>query len=194
MPRPTTKLLTRLVAIAAALVALAGCGSKRTYHNPDMDFASVKTVAVMPFWNLSKDPQGADRVREVFTNALLATNAVYVIPTGEVARAVSRLNIQSPVSPASDEVVKLCAMLRADAVITGVLKEYGEIRTQSATSNVVAVSLQMQEASTGRVVWAGASTKGGVGWGARLLGSAGGEPLNDVTEQAIDDLLDQLFQ
>ncbi|HEX7624005.1 MAG TPA: GNA1162 family protein, partial [Anaeromyxobacteraceae bacterium] len=159
-----------------------------------MDFASVHTVAILPFWNLSKDPQGADRVRDVFTTALLATNAVYVVPTGEVARAVSRIGIASPVSPAADEVVKLCAMLKADAVITGVLREYGEVRSASATANVVALSLQMQEAGVGKVVWSGSSTKGGVGWSARLLGSAGGDPVNDVTEHAVDDLLRQLFK
>jgi len=185
--------LTRL-AMVAAVVTLAGCANHRTYHNADMDFASVRTVAVLPLWNLSKDAQAADRVREVFTTALLATNAVYVVPTGEVARAVSRVGVASAVTPTSDEVVKLCAMLKVDAVITGVLKEYGEIRTSSATANVVALSLQMQEAATGKVVWAGSSSKGGVGWGARLLGSAGGRPVNDVTEQAVDDLLEQMFE
>jgi polysaccharide biosynthesis protein PelC len=184
--------LTRLAALAA--VALAGCGSHRSYHNANMDFASVRTVAVLPFWNLSKDPQGADRVRDVFTTALLATNGVYVVPTGEVARALSRVGVASSVSPAADEVVKLCGMLKADAVITGVLKEYGEVRTASATANVVALSLQMQEAGTGKVVWSGSSTKGGVGWSARLLGATGGDPVNDVTEQAVDDLLKQLFK
>lgn len=188
-----TPLLTRRAAVAL-LLALVGCGKARTYHNAQMDFGSVRTIAVLPFWNLSKDPQGADRVRDVFTNALLATNAVYVVPTGEVARAVSRVGLQSAVSPASDEVVKLCGMLKADAVITGVLKEYGEVRTSSATANVVALSLQMQEGGTGKVVWAGASTKGGVGWSARLLGGTGGDPVNDVTEQAVDDLLKQLFK
>jgi len=179
---------------ALAALALTSCASHRAYHNPNMDFASVRTVAVLPFWNLSKDPQGADRVRDVFTTALLATNAVYVVPTGEVARAVSRVGVASAVSPAADEVVKLCGMLKADAVITGVLKEYGEVRTSSAAANVVALSLQMQEGATGKVVWSGSSTKGGIGWSARLLGASGGDPLNDVTEQAIDDLLRQLFK
>jgi hypothetical protein len=182
-----------LTAVIAA--ALAGCASgHRTYSNTEMDFASVRSVAVMPFWNLSKDPQGADRVRDVFTNALLATNAVYVVPTGEVARAVSRLNIATPVTPTADEVTKLCQALKVDAVITGVLKEYGEVRTSSATSHVVALSLQMQEADTAKVVWAGSSSKGGIGWSARLLGSTGGRPANDVTEQVVDDLLEQLFR
>lgn len=185
--------LTRIATVVAA-VAIAGCPRPRTYVHPNMDFAAVKSVAVLPFWNLTKDPQGADRVRDVFTNALLSTNEVYVVPTGEVARAISRAGVATPVTPAADEVVKLCALLKVDAVITGVLKEYGEVRSSSATSSVVALSLQMQEASTGKVVWAGASSKGGVGWAARLLGSADGRPLNDVTEQAVDDLLEQLFR
>lgn len=187
--RPVLKRL----AIFVAALALAGCPRHRTYHNPDMDFGSVRTIAVLPFWNLSKDPQGGDRVRDVFVNALLSTNSVYVVPTGEVARAVTRLGIATP-TPAADDVVKLCSMLKADAVVVGVLKEYGEVRTSSATANVVALSLQMQDGSTGKVIWAGASSKGGVGWSARLLGSTGGEPVNDVTEQAVDDLLEQLFK
>lgn len=179
---------------ALATFGLAGCARDRAYHHPNMDFASIRTVAVLPFWNLSKDQQGADRVRDVFTTALLATNGVYVVPTGEVVRAISRIGVASSVTPAPDEVVKLCTMLKADAVITGVLKEYGEVRTASASANVVALSLQMQEASTGKVVWAASSSKGGVTWAARLLGSTGGEPLEDVTEEAVDNLLRQLFR
>jgi hypothetical protein len=185
-----------LAAVATTLVlALSGCShAPRTYTNTAMDFGSVRSVAVLPFWNLSKDPQGADRVRDVFTNALLATNAVYVIPTGEVARVVQRLNIATPVTPTAEDVVKLAQMLKVDAVITGVLKEYGEVRTSSAAAHIVALSVQMQEASTGKVVWAGSSSKGGVGLGDRLLGSTGGRPINEVTEAAVDDLLGQLFR
>jgi hypothetical protein len=184
----------KLLATVSVALVLAGCARHRTYANRDMDFGSIRTIAVLPFWNLTRDQHGADRVRDVFVNALLSTDAVYVVPTGEVARALSRVAIATPVTPSMDEIVKLCAMLKADAVITGVLKEYGEVRTSSATSNVVALSLQMQEGTTGKIVWAGSSSKGGVGWGDRLLGSAGGRPLNDVTEQAVDELIAQLFR
>lgn len=188
--RPTLTLPAALVAAAM----LAGCAKPRTYHNPNMDFASLRTVAVLPFWNLTNDQHGADRVREAFATALLATEAVYVVPTGEVARAVSRVGIAVPATPSPDEVVKLCGVLKCQAVITGVLKEYGEVRTTAASANVVVLSLQMQEATNGKVVWAGSSSKGGVGWSARLLGGVGGRPLNDVTEQVVDDLLRQLFE
>ena len=177
------------------LAALAsGCAGKKGYQDRNMDFGAIKTVAVMPFWNLSQSQQAADRVRDVFSTALLATHAVYVVPTGEVARASNRLALATPSTPSAEEVVKLGSLLKADAVITGVVKEYGEVRSSSAASNVVSVSLQMHEAGTGKVIWSGTSTKGGVTWGTRLLGTGGGEAMNAVTEQAVDDLLAQLFQ
>lgn len=183
------------VLLPVLLIAIAsGCAKTKAYQDRNMDFGAIKTVVVMPFWNLSSNQQAADRVREVFATALLATNAVYVVPTGEVSRAVSRLGLATTATPSSEEVVKLGGLLKADAVITGVVKEYGEVRTTSAVSNVVSVSLQMQEVGSGKVIWSGTSTKGGVTWGARLLGTGGGEPMNGVTEQAVDDLLAQLFQ
>jgi hypothetical protein len=187
--------LRNTLLVPALLLALAsGCAKTKAYQDRKMDFGAIKTVVVMPFWNLSANQQAADRVRDVFANALLATQAVYVVPTGEVARAASRLGLATPATPSTEEVVKIGAMLKADAVITGVVKEYGEVRTSAAASNVVSVSLQMQEAGTGKIIWSGSSTKGGVTWGARLLGTGGGEPMNSVTEQAVDDLLQQLFQ
>jgi len=188
LPPPRLLLLPSLLALAA------GCVQHRPYQDRNMDFGSIRTVVVVPFWNLSANQQAADRVRDVFGNALLATQAVYVVPTGEVARAVTRLGLQSATAPTIDEVMKIGAMLKADAVITGVVREYGEVRAGSATSNVVSVSVQLVETGTGKVVWSGASTKGGVTWAARLLGTTGGEPMNTVTEQAVDDLLKQLFQ
>lgn len=186
-------LRTRSLLLPLLLVAACGHG-RGAYQDKNMDFGSIKTVAVMPFWNLTPSLQAADRVRDVFTTALLATQGVYVLPAGEVARAVTRLGLGSSSSPSVEEVQKLGALLRVDAVVTGVVREYGEVRSASATSNVVSLSIQLQETGTGKVVWSGASTKGGVTWGARLLGTAGGDPMNTVTEQAVDDLLKQLFQ
>jgi hypothetical protein len=53
--------------------------------------------------------------------------------------------------------------------------------------------MQMIETQTGRVVWAASSTKGGITFGDRLLGG-GGEPMNVVTEKAVDDIIDKLFK
>ena len=180
---------------ALLLIFLTGCAgsSSTSYHDPDMDFGVLRTIAVVPFANLTRDKLAADRVRDTLINNLLSTGAIYVIPTGEVARGISRSKIVNPEEPASEEIAKLAAIIKADAVITGVIREYGEVRSGTASSNVISLSMQMFEVQSQKVVWTASSTKGGISMKDRLLGS-GGQPMNDVTEAAIDDILNQLFE
>lgn len=180
-------------AIALCTLALAACASGRRYQDKSMDFGSVRTVAVMPFVNLTSSGTGNERVRDVFSNMLLATGAVYVLPSGEVARAASRTGVVVPATPTREEAMNLGKALNAEAVITGVLKEYGEVRSGNSSANAIAVSVQMIETQTGKVVWAASSAKGGIGFWDRLLGG-GGEPMNKVTEDASRDLLEKLFK
>ncbi|MBP1604170.1 MAG: putative lipoprotein [Acidobacteria bacterium] len=162
------------------------------YRDPNMDFGSIQTVAVVPFANLARDQVVADRVRDVFINRLLSTGAVYVLPVGEVARGIAKLELQSPTSPSPEEVVKLGTLLKADAVITGVVREYGEVRSGTTTANIISMSIQLIEAGTGKVVWSASSTKGGISFWNRLFGG-GGQPVNKVTEEAVDALFDKLL-
>jgi len=178
---------------AAILLACAACASGRNYHDSNMDFGSVRTVVVLPFANLSRESIAADRMRDAFSTALLATGSVYVVPQGEVARALSRLSVGSSTAPTADEMVKIGGLLKADAIVTGIVREYGEVRSGTASGNIVSLSLSLQEAATGKAVWSGVVTKGGVSFWDRLVGS-GGAPMNDVTEAAVDDLIAKLFK
>ena len=185
--------LLRRTGVMILVVASSACaGHGRRYHDGQMDFGAVRTVAVMPLTNLSRENVAADRVRDVFTNMLLATGSVYVVPTGETMRALIRSSIQTPQNPTIEEIVKLGGILKADAVITGTVKEYGEVRSGTSAANVVSISLQMFETQTGKVIWSSSTTKGGLTFTARLFGG-GGAPMNDVTEDAVDDLLSKLF-
>ena len=173
----------------------SGCAtssSRVVFRDPNMDFGSLQAVAVMPFTNLTRETVAGERIRDVFMTMLQATGGVYVIPPGEVGRGVARLNLERPASPTPEEVTKFAKIVNADAVITGTVSEYGEVRSGSSTANVVSISVQMMEAQTGRVVWSAASTKGGVTTTDRLFGG-GGEPMNATTQKAVDDLLDKLF-
>ncbi|MBI5016349.1 MAG: DUF799 family lipoprotein [Deltaproteobacteria bacterium] len=187
--------LLRKLAVGCAALVLAGCATTGAgvYHNQDMDFGSIQTVAVMPLANLSRDVQAAERVRDVLTTQLLATGAFYVLPPGEVAGVVTKAGIGNPAAPSADQIVALCSALKADAVLTGVVREYGDVRSGSATANVISLGLQMSEGQTGKVVWSASSTQGGIGWGDRLFGG-GGEALNVVTEKAVNELIKKLFE
>jgi hypothetical protein len=162
------------------------------YRDPNMDFGIVQTVAVLPFANLARDQMVSERVRDVFINRLLSTEAVYVLPVGEVSRGIAKVDIPNPTTPSPEEVVKLGAFLKADAVITGVIREYGEVRSGTTAANIISMSIQLMEAGTGKVVWSASSTKGGISFWARMFGG-GGQPLNKVTEQAVDALFDKLL-
>jgi len=175
-------------------VSLVACaGGHDTYIDPNMDFGAVKTVAIMPFVSLTRDPVVAERVRDVFITRLLSTGAVYVMPVGEVARGVARGEIQNPGAPSSDDIVKLGGIIKTQAVITGTVREYGEARSGTVSANIISLSLQMIETQTGKVVWTASSTKGGIKTWHRLFGG-GGQPMNNITVKAVDDLINQLLK
>jgi hypothetical protein len=176
-------------------LSATGCAFQKSadiFRDPNMDFGSIHTVAVMPFANLSRDIAPAERVRDVFVTALLATGGVYVIPVGELNRGINRMGLAVPSAPSTEEVVKLGSFIKADALLTGTLREYGEVRSGSAVANVISLSMQMIEAQTGRIVWSASTTKGGVGIVDRLFGG-GGEAMNPITEKAVDELINKLF-
>lgn len=106
---------------------------------------------------------------------------------------MTRAPVANPEMPTAAEVIALGKEVKADAILAGTVREYGELRSGGANANAVSVSLQMFETQTGRVVWSASTTKGGISAKDRLLGG-GGQPMNAVTEKAVRDLLDKLFK
>jgi TolB-like protein len=186
-----------LIGWLAVLLLATGCaghrGAQATYHDPNMDFGLIQTVAVLPFDNLTASNNAGDTVRDVFMTMLQASVDIYVIAPGEVRRGISRVQPENPEAPTEDEFVRLAENIGADVLITGTVLEYGEVRSGSAASNVCSVSVQMIEGQTGRVVWSATATRGGVSAGDRLVGG-GGQPMNLVVSKTVDDLLNRLFQ
>lgn len=189
------KVTSKKILAALLFFCVGACAgtAHMKYRDPDMDFGTIQTVAVLPFTNLTKEEKAAERVRDVFTNALLATGGLYLLPPGEVARGISRAQLENRTSPNTEEVKKLGTILGVDSVITGAVREYGEVRSGTASANLVSLSLQMFEVKTGKVVWSASSTKGGVTTADRLFGG-GGKPMNDVTEEAVIDLIYKLYK
>jgi hypothetical protein len=179
--------------LAFCLTACASSSVPNTYVSPGFDFAAIRRVAVMPFDNFSRDKEAGERVRDTFANSLLSTGAVYVLPTGEVARGIARAGIVNPTAPSVEEIARLAGIIEVDAIFTGTINEYGEVRSGSATANMISMIVAMLETQTGKVVWTATATKGGITIWDRLFGS-GGRPMSDVTGDAVDELMDKLFR
>ena len=192
------KSLATIGTLALAFLAqTSGCAGARpaevTYHDPNMDFSLLRSVAVLPFENLTSMNTASERVRDVFMTMMQATGSTYVLPPGEVARGIDRASVARPTTPTAEEAVNLGKILGVDAVITGVIREYGEVRSGSTSAGVISVSLQLIETQTGKVVWSASSTRGGVDAADRLFGG-GGRPMDQVTADAVRDLLDRLYR
>jgi hypothetical protein len=184
---------TRNLLLIFLALCLSACAGSVKYRDPNMDFGSVQKVAVLPFTNLTKDDKAADRVRDVFINMLMATGGLYLLPPGEVARGISRAQLADRTAPSEEEVKRLGGVLSVDTVMTGLVREYGEVRSGSVSSNLISLSMMMYEVKTGKVVWSASSTKGGVSTTDRLFGG-GGKPMNVVTEEAVIDLINKLYK
>ena len=184
----------RLALLCLATLLLPGCSlrSQDLYRDQSMDFGAVRTIAVLPLVNFSRDAQSSDRIRDVLATNLLASGGIYVIPSGETARGIVAAGLANPSAPSVDEVVKLCRILKTDAVMTGCIREYGSLKSSSAVADVVSLSLQLIEGQTGRIVWSASATEGGIGIKERLLGG-GGDPINNVSEKAINEIINKLF-
>lgn len=183
----------RKLVIMFCAISVAGCAGDDVFFEPNMDFASVQTVAVLPFQNLTGIDEAAERVRDVFMGRLLATGAIYVLPPGEVARGLLKISRLAPEGPSAEQIKQLSNILEVDSIITGVVREYGTVRSGATSANVVSLSLRMIEVSNAQVVWSASATKGGIGIWDRLFGG-GGQPMNTVTVKVVDELLDELFE
>ena len=53
---------------AMTLVLLMGCATDDVFVEPNMDFGSLQTVAVLPFQNLTNEEYAAARVRDSFSS------------------------------------------------------------------------------------------------------------------------------
>lgn len=195
---PITSTRSAAVVLLVMTATIVGCAAKRgagstSFHDERMDFSLVGTVAVLPFANLSGVQPADERVRETFMIALQSAGAVYVVPPGEVARGVDRIGLRDAATPAPEDIVDLCRSMEADAVFTGTVLEYGEARSGSASANYISISVKMFEGETGRVIWSASTSHGGVGAKERLFGG-GGRAMNEVTLDAVNDLLQRLFE
>jgi len=181
-----------LLFILVAMVACTTSGISENYHDPEMDFAALRTVAVMPFANLTADKLAGQRVRDTFMTSLMSTGVVYVIPAGEIDRGILRIKLANPISPSGEDIAKLSSIVKADAVITGVVREFGLVRSGQASAGVISMSMQLTESQSRKVVWTASTTQGGISTLDRLFGG-GGRPMNEVTEQAVNDIIKKLF-
>src|SRR5437870_4026640 len=74
-----------LYALALSTMVLSGCAYQRDYRAKDLKLKDIGPVAVVPFENLSGNPNAGAIVTELFQAELYAANQMELVPADNVA-------------------------------------------------------------------------------------------------------------
>jgi len=118
------------------------------------------TVMVVPFLSRTDRPSAAQAVAAEMVRSLEATGRFEVVEPGLVREELLRNRVVTQGGVALDTVRPVLAQLPADLVLTGTVFRYEDGEVASAVA--VEFSLVLLDRETGRIVWAGTSTNGGL--------------------------------
>ncbi len=189
-PRYRILFITVIISLAAFLTACSTSVIKQ-YVRPDLEKNRIRTIAVLPLNNFTSDKFADEKIRSKINIDLLTRN-IQIIEPGEIVTTLKRLKIRSLDSLQSEDIVNIGNILRADAVITGSVEEFGISRGVSVSYPEVAVHLMMFDSDTGQIIWSAWHTNGGASFGTRHFGMEG-STLDTVSAQVINEVFDPLF-
>jgi TolB-like protein len=162
-----------VIFLLCILFLTEGCRSADTsYHiRQDVDFSTIKRVAVVPFENLSSEKSADEIVKNIVINELLVSGLVDVVVPGDVTAALSKLDIKSGSSLSAEQIKALGRELKVQAVFLGSVLKYGETRDGNISAPEVSITFIMAEIYAGNVIWSVTKTRGGAGFMARHFGA-----------------------
>lgn len=177
-----------IVAMLVAILALAGCAgpaAQTTFHlRQDIDLSTIQKVAVLPLDNLTNDKYAADAVRHVIVNELLITGVVDVSMPGDAMAAAEKVGVRTASTMTEDQIKKIGAALKVQAVLFGAVEKYGEIRSGMFAAPEVAITLMMADSQTGIILWSVTRSSVGDNFMARHFG-ARAETLSETTIKVV---------
>ncbi|HET7453840.1 MAG TPA: GNA1162 family protein [Thermoanaerobaculia bacterium] len=184
----------RMTAVVAVLFLAGACGHAVTqYVHPNADLAALKTVAVLPFENLSPDHTAGDKVQKIFSSELLSTGAFTVVEPGLVTKTLKASRIETMDSLGPAEFKKLGEELKADAVFMGSVVDFVDNRSGTTPMPDITIQLRLVECQSGATVWSASRSKSGASASARLFG-IGGESLTEAARELVREELHTLVK
>ncbi|HWC64698.1 MAG TPA: GNA1162 family protein [Thermoanaerobaculia bacterium] len=176
---------TGTAAAIALLLFCAACAHSVTqFVHPNADLAALKSVAVLPFENLSADRTAGDKVQKIFSSELLSTGAFNVVEPGLVSKTLKASRIETVESLGPGDFKKLGEELKADAVFMGTVVDFAESRSGQTPTPDITIQLRLVECQSGATVWSASRSKSGASASARLFG-IGGQSLTEAARQVV---------
>lgn len=165
-----------LIMAIVGMVFLSGCRSAAehtSYINPNVDFSYIKSVAVLPFNNLTSDRNADEIIRQMVINEMLATGYVDVAVPGQVLTAIAQKDVRTISSPNAEQIKSVGQALKVQAVIFGSVEQYAEVRSGNVSAPEVTVTIMMADTEAGTIIWSVTQTSGGASFATRHFGARG---------------------
>jgi TolB-like protein len=179
--------------LAFCLFFIIGCGStsKHYYVRQQINYSSIKRVAVLPFEPLTSDEYAGEKIRQLVITELLS-RGIDVVEPGEVTRALVELKIRSLGSIKTTDIQTLAKTLGVEALMMGSVEAYGISRGITVSYPEVSISLRLVEASSGNIIWSVCNTSGGANFWTRHFG-AENISLSETASKVVGEAIDTLF-
>jgi TolB-like protein len=122
----------------------------------------VKRIAILPFDNLSDEINAGERVTHVFIASLHKERVVQILELGEVERFLIRNRIRSTSQIDLGLLSALGRELGVDAVLLGIVDEYGYRIMSGELIPVVGITIRMLDTKTGKIMLAASYSRSGM--------------------------------
>jgi TolB-like protein len=180
-----------LLALSSLLIVI-GCGSAPKYYvRQQVDYKSIKKIAVLPFETLTSDEFAGEKIRKSAITELLS-RGIDVIEPGEVTRTLVELKIRSLGSIKTTDIQNIAKTLGAEALMMGSVEAYEISKGISVSYPEVSINLRLVEASSGNTIWSVCHTSGGASFWTRHFG-AEGISLSEAASKVVKEAIDTLF-
>jgi len=183
--------LRSTVLIALGLIFLCGCARQQHFIREGTDLQHIRSIAVLPFENFTKDDFAGEKIRRIVITELL-TRGVDVTEPGEVTRLLREINVMSLRSIKTKEIQKIGETLGVDAVMSGSVESFGISKGINVTYPEVTINLMLLETASGKIIWSVRESTGGASFWTRHF-SAEGIPLSEAARKTVKHAIDTLY-
>ncbi|MBW1740404.1 MAG: DUF799 family lipoprotein [Deltaproteobacteria bacterium] len=186
---------TPCVYVLLALLALpffSACSSPMSYIHPTADFTYIKTVAIVPFNNLTQEKGAAGKVMNVVATEVLRRGVFDVVEFGEVTKVLKEEGFRGGGSISKHVAERAGKRLNVQAFILGSVEEYGVSRTGGSSYPEVSVSLKLIDAKSYKILWEATHSVKGTTVLDRLFGISK-KSTSDLAKELVAKMFDTLF-
>ena len=189
------KFLPQLILLLTTLLIFSGCATSpedtRYFKDDKVELELLQKVAVLPFVNHTQTKLVENRFSNIVTTEILSRELFEVATPGDVLAFLKEEVRGDPTAVDAQVARKMGRALKVDAYLTGAVEIYDMERNGTYNYPVIAVTMQLIDIKSGRIIWQAAGGDTGYDSWSRVFGLAS-DDFNRVSFRLARELLDTM--